>query len=784
MRLVGIPLGCIVVLMCTARIANADPQGGGFEIVRDGRPQATIVIAADAGQKVKLAAEELQSYIRKISGVTLPMVTDSDDPEGRLILVGKSKLTQAIDVAIPAGLTGARREEGFVIFCDGNHLLLAGNDAGPYHGTEYAVYDFLERLGVRWFMPGDFGEIVPSMSTIVFPRMEVRQKPDFIMRNWWCHVPEALRSDDERWKIRNKMNPEPPFKIPSDSSVRDYIQDWKNITERPELFALSQYGERQKGLPCLTNPKAVKEVAEGIKAYLRKHEDEDSCAFAPDDGFPRDFTPETMELNQGFVELGGRPGVPGEVSISEEWFAFVNKVIEEVHKEFPNAYIATNGYANRDIPPQGLKLNDHLVLMFAAIWSCTIHSHDDPHCWQKELQGKLIEQWTKLCPNVWIYGYIDNMLVSGLTPFAEVHKIRRDIPLYKKWGVIGFWDEARNVWAESGIVSRVVRAKLEWDADADVDAILDDFYSKWYGPAAKPARAFYDALDNAFANTRIHGHEDRVLPEIYTPALMRTLAKHLAEAERAAFAVDPYRTRVAIDRLIYEHLSAYMAMTQAEWSGNFANAAAHAQRMLDLRKELHAINPFLMPAGDEQYAYWGVTKRKDYYQMFADLTSGKTGDMVALLPERAMLRIDPHDEGVFYVWYNPDFEEREWKSVLTTRPFYMQGYMDERGHPYTGHLWYRLKVDVPASAAGRKIMLCAPVVESEAWAWVNGSYVGHRKYQDAYERPCEMILDVTDAIKPGETNTVAIRVHTGLAPAQAASGLLSRLFLYSPKEQQ
>jgi len=74
------------------------------------------------------------------------------------------------------------------------------------------------------------------------------------------------------------------------------------------------------------------------------------------------------------------------------------------------------------------------------------------------------------------------------------------------------------------------------------------------------------------------------------------------------------------------------------------------------------------------------------------------------------------------------------------------------------------------------------VVETEAWAWVNGQFVGHRPYREAYIRPCEMELDVTEALKPGVENVIAVRVSTSLSPAQAASGILSRLFLYSPSE--
>lgn len=82
---------------------------------------------------------------------------------------------------------------------------------------------------------------------------------------------------------------------------------------------------------------------------------------------------------------------------------------------------------------------------------------------------------------------------------------------------------------------------------------------------------------------------------------------------------------------------------------------------------------------------------------------------------------------------------------------------------------------------GKKVLLCVPVVVTEAWCWVNGQYAGHRPYQEAYVRPAEMELDVTPFLRPGQANVIALRVDTSLSPAQAAEGLQSRVFLYSPK---
>jgi len=73
-------------------------------------------------------------------------------------------------------------------------------------------------------------------------------------------------------------------------------------------------------------------------------------------------------------------------------------------------------------------------------------------------------------------------------------------------------------------------------------------------------------------------------------------------------------------------------------------------------------------------------------------------------------------------------------------------------------------------------------VETEAWCWVNGQYVGHRPYREAYVRPAEAEFGVSQAVRPGQTNLIAIRVSTGLSLAAAAGGLQARLFMYAPKE--
>jgi len=771
-------------------ISGAVSSAAEFSVVKDGKPAASIVLPEKENLKAKAAAAELQTYIEKISGAKLPLVESGSLPTGNLILVGRSSLVDKLGIKVPDELTNERREEGFIIHCRKDRLVLAGNDQGPYRGTEYAVYEFLNRLGVRWFMPGEYGEIVPKSSSISFSETDISEKPDFVLRNWWCigvNKQESVVEEEKLWKLRNKMNPDMTvFKMPNDSSARDILPASIYFKTKPELFAMNPDGTRNPNMPNLSNPETVKVSAEIIKDYFRKNPNANSHGFAPDDGLPRDYDPQTLKLNQGFWYSAGRPGVAAEASTSEEWIRFVNNVTDEVHKEFPNVLISTNGYANRDMPPQGVKLNDKLIIMVAAIWSCTLHAYDDPACWQKERFGDYLQQWCKDCRNVWIYGYNYQMLVSGLTPLPETRKLARDFPLMKKWGVMGFIDETRNVWMEAGISSRYLRAKLEWNAGENVDSVLSDFYNTWYGPAAKPARAFYDAIENVIEKSPMHGHEDRVMPEVYNALPIHTLRESVAKAESLAVQ-EPYKTRVHVDRLILDHLLAYIDMNNADLAGKWDEAVKHGQEMLDIRKEIskvsiHLVEPIEgLPNYSSGVWYWTVTDRMKYYQSLVDNVSGKTGDLVALAPAEALFRTDPCEDGIPKEWYNAGISTSDWKTLLTTRTFYSQGYKTNRGYPYVGSIWYKLKVRVPAHFKDRKIMLKIPSLEPEAWVWVNGEYAGHREYLDAYIRPNDVTLDITRQVKIGETNDITIRVFTGLGAAQAPAGIQSRVVLYSPK---
>lgn len=770
-RVAALALGSLLLTHAEA----APPE---FVLVDQGRPAATIVTATNASENARAAAAELQRYVRAMSGAELPLADDAGAPAGRLILVGPSRLTEvAGSPVIPSGLTPELNEEGFIISCRSNRLVLAGNDAGPYYGTRYAVAELLHQLGVRWFMPGAFGEVVPRTQTLAVGPMELRQKPAFRMRNYWQHYRDKMGDEDTEWKIHHKMNPRMHqwFGVPSDSSIRNYLPKPETFKEHPEWYALHRDGSRDPHMVCMTSTGMISHFVERVKADARAGRS--YSAFAPDDGMPRCYCGTCQKLANGFDGYGSNDRDPlPEASTSNEWFHFVDAILDAVNAEFPHHKLVSNGYANRDIPPElpGFNERSNLVVMFANICACTLHAYDDPGCWQMQRQGQMLRQWGRLCDKVWVYGYNYTMLVRKGTLTPMVSRVRRNLPLMRTWGLLGFHDEDESDWSLTGIPTRLARAALEWDTTADVDGLLDDFYARWFGRAAGPMKAYYDALEHAFASTTAHGHEDVVLNRIYTPALMKSLERSILRAEARAQS-DAERSHVALERHMFDHLRDYIALESAKRACRFTEAAGIAHAMQTRQQTLHRISPFL---GYEPYSVYGPDWEAKRMQTLAAKTEGAEGKLLVALPETASGRPDPFDDGRYERWQDAVIQETGWKPLLTTAGWENQGFSDRQGHPYRGVMWYRMTVDVPATAPGESVWLYAPAVVNEAWVWVNGNYAGHRAHMMPWSRPQPVELDITALLRPGQRNQITFRVLNNI-DVFGASGIYERMFLYA-----
>jgi hypothetical protein len=138
-------------------------------------------------------------------------------------------------------------------------------------------------------------------------------------------------------------------------------------------------------------------------------------------------------------------------------------------------------------------------------------------------------------------------------------------------------------WANQG-PHYYALAHLAWNPRADVQAVMNDYYQRTYGPAAADLKAYWELLERTrmeFVAEKSGRARVYNLPQKYTPALLATAQSHLdAAAAKLATADEKYRRRLHFTRCGFEFtqlvLSTRAAMQKFEASKG-KDAAAKAQ---------------------------------------------------------------------------------------------------------------------------------------------------------------------------------------------------------------
>jgi len=535
---------CLICVLLAALAGAAV----GMTLVNKGQPACAIVIAPAAGDQEKLAATELQTYLRKMSGATVPVATDT--VAGNRILLG------VYGQAPVTAWTGKQPpRDGFAIetrkTTAGTDLYLVGGDA---RGALYAAYELLERfLGVRWFMPGELGEDVPQRATVTVKSLKWRNAADYdaIAGLTWAGGPGA---DD--WRRRNK----------GDVGATGYFfgHNWENIIPpneenkkaHPEWFALDKDGTRSHQL-CSSNPDVIRITVEKANAYFEKNPDAVLFSISPNDG--GGFC--TCDKCQAIDVLYGVT----DGSQTDRFIHYANAVLAELKKTHPDKMVGILAYVSHTRPPVSAVPDPNYATMICHTpWEfCHVHTMNDPNCKPNTRFRQMIEGWTKVCKHVSVYDYYGHFYIFA--PWPITHDIRSDVPYMRRLGVQAFDSETQQHWCNQGI-NFYLAAKLLWDTDRNTDALLRDYYRRFYGPAEKPMRQYWETWEAAMQHQPCGGYKWLAM---FTPELLVKTGKLLNEAEKLAGDNEKVKQRIALNRIGYRFTDAFTRMrlhgAKEEW---------------------------------------------------------------------------------------------------------------------------------------------------------------------------------------------------------------------------
>lgn len=542
-------------------------------ITENGEARAQIVIAAEAPRMVPLAAQELQTYVQKITGAELPIVSDLRDDLPTKLYVGESSFTKALGLSTDDLDYGA-----FRLVAGPDYLVLLGRDVDfepkepavfnrgnqdkkqqaweersgsktlipmklwkDYNkelgiwrydegGSFNAVCGFLRTLGVRWYMPGELGEVVPSQSTLAVPDLNETVRPDYPTRLWLISNFGGALSETILWEKRIGMT----------SSIETLgagmlAHGMRNVQGHPEMQAkhpeyYALYGGerdthfRGTGHACFTSAGLLKEAVDYARAFFDIY-DQPTLQLSPQDGM-RQCQCETCW------------GMP----MSDYVFGFLDRVAREVYKTHPDRIILGAAYSSYRLPPASIDRFSPNVAV--SVNNVGRPAFTNPERW--EAYQKLVADWqSKLAPGHLLR--VENNLYANSRkgpvrwPVIHPHQFAKDLRAMKgiSMGERNEIPRGKNqVFTAPGSnhLNLYVNARFLWDADQDIEALLDEYYQRFYGPAAEQMKA-------AFEFSEKQGRDAGMAEQVRFGELLQTAR------EAAGDTIHSQRIQVLMDEL-------------------------------------------------------------------------------------------------------------------------------------------------------------------------------------------------------------------------------------------
>ncbi|MFQ5809398.1 MAG: DUF4838 domain-containing protein, partial [Armatimonadota bacterium] len=535
---------CLIAAACAAALAVAPPKLGTKDpyppmkgpfhpLVEDGRAAACIVLPDEASDVEEFAAAELAGYIERISGARL-LVCRGAPPEGYPVLLGRAAVRRERDTRDLAALG----PDGFVIRSSAKRLLIAG---GSDLGTLFGVYHLLEKyLGVRWFMPGEVGTVIPRSRAVTVGAINDIERPDFRIR--WIESGE--------WALHNKMNV--AVEVGGElvgvkwkwayHSLLAIVPPEEYYDEHPEYFALvrgvrRRPSERRSHQLCTSNPDVVRVVAENVCRILDDDPDIDVISVCPEDG-------------GGFCQCDACRALDEERPPGQAWHAryssrlavFNNAVARLLARKHPDALIKVGAYAMYMRTPldPAYQPEPNLAVQACHTYSCNNHRIGSPTCRRNRIYfGEDLERWAELAEHLLIYEYYNKGAWGGL-PYPQAHVMKWDIPYFRRLGVEGFYTQAAGRRFPVVGLNHYLAAKLVWDSELDVGLLLGDFYEKFYQEAAEPMDRYWARLERGFEENpeclSPYGYKwvSQAAPDFFTAAVLADCEAAVSEAERLA----------------------------------------------------------------------------------------------------------------------------------------------------------------------------------------------------------------------------------------------------------
>ena len=356
-------------------------------------------------------------------------------------------------------------------------------------GLAKAIYTFLDRIGVRWYTPGKWGEVLPD-GRIELSTDAVVEGPDFMFRSfYWSRggsYPPDMDADYRQWYRRMRMDSD--FGFGGHSYSEQIVQPKKYAASHPEYYSLiggvriisgadvekTQFGDHQL---CVSNKEVQQLAIDFARQHFQKSELYRFVSISPNDS-------STFCQCAPCGEIGGP---------SHQTVFLANVVARAIAGEHPDKLVAFYAYSNHLRVPEKRRLEPnvapYIVNSYAELGLYGWQYYAEPL--RGSALGKVIEEWGDSGGQTAIrfnWG-------TPQYPFNWASHLQDDFRFFLENKAVGAMAESGNSFVHQGLLNYWA-ARLTWNVDLDIEGEAAVFYRDFYGAGADVAKRVLTSIQN------------------------------------------------------------------------------------------------------------------------------------------------------------------------------------------------------------------------------------------------------------------------------------------------
>jgi hypothetical protein len=433
-------------------------------------------------------------------------------------------------------------------------------DAFSPQGTCHAVYDFLERCcEVRWYAPTEMGLVYPTRGTLAVSPVEIRRTPAFEFRH---HAPSGIahayvglspKPTAEELRLfvcRRRLGGK---NFMTNHSFYDYYDRfWEKNAKQPEKFEARQAEYFAQGYPgrppqlCYTSPALIAQVVKDARAKLDAGAEYVQLV-------PMDNDQQCKCVHcQALLDKENKSKQFSTGKGSGLFWTFANAVARELRQSHPDKFVGAIAYYDYAFPPR-FDLEPNILVgpcLHTRNWWCPAMERNDLafyQQWAAKVPGRLHCVWLYQC-----FPYeIGDVNHFQTFPGFHAHTLVRQFQRFAADKVRGFF-----LCGVADYIDGYLTFRCLDDPAFDVEAVLEEFFTRYYGPAATPMKQLYLAIEQTYMNpanypeavqkTDAHFHQSEEMAWKYLGTAERLAAwGKLLEQARSGALTDGQKQRIA-----------------------------------------------------------------------------------------------------------------------------------------------------------------------------------------------------------------------------------------------